>query len=142
MESLKTSIQTALFYIKSFHTHNLSLHSNIKSHCVGFGCSDEKQTCFQSEGASIIDEEFHHETCDHCDLIPKLFRVLEGLHFEAEKDIEEVDLAENLFDLKKAEKHIKDYIGFLHRNKMQTSFWKNLMAQNLTHIVFILPTLP
>ena len=77
------------------------------------------------------------QSLDHCDLIPKLFTVLEGLPYEAEKDIvEDVDLAENLFDLEKAEKHIKDYIGFLPRNKMQVSFWKNLMAQNLTHIVF------
>ena len=47
-----------------------------------------------------------------------------------------MDFHENLFDLKKAEKQIKDYIGFVHRNKMQGSFWKNLMAQNLSHLVF------
>ena len=109
---------------------------NIRSHCVSLGFSDAKQANFQSECATIDDEEFHNEGCDHCDLIPKLFIVIEGLHNEAEKDIEDVDFHENLFDLKKAEKQIKDYIGFVHRNKMQGSFWKNLMAQNLSHLVF------
>ena len=78
LESLKKSIETALFYIKSYHAHNLSLHSNIRSHCVSLGFSDAKQANFQSECATIDDEEFHNEGCDHCDLIPKLFIVIEG----------------------------------------------------------------
>lgn len=133
LKCLQKNVDMAAKYMKSYYPHAISdVHTPIATHCIGYGCSSKTQKVharFCVPGEMADQDEAHLETCDHCELTPKLFQIFTGLIGQLRDEMSATEFNQMTYNLALAEKHFFDYLGFIMRSHMQQKKWKEMMSR-------------
>ena len=122
-------IDKCYHYHKSNFVFNLARHSEIRSHCISFLCSDSSNKNFQTD----CEEGCHQKVCHMCHMPSELAMVLMGMKEKIEKsmhvdNITKMNLAKWAYDIDQAEKAIKGWRNFMIRNKISNQEWSKKLT--------------
>ena len=142
---MQKCINTAQTYIRSRFTYNISMESEVLSHCVKHSLSEDEAVDVKgkpkdpyghySEPCTL---EHSAHSCPQCDNLYHIFNALESALLRTHKrglsvdDYEEMD-----YDLSQAKLKITHYIKHLMRAFAQNYDWDNMVANGGTDTVFI-----
>ena len=124
-KNFKDCINSSKLYLKTSYGRNLSMHSEIASHCVGFACSDPsnpeyKNTCPGS----------HTQRCEHCDNIRDLFRAFRGLlHMKKSSFKEPIDFVEAEYEVNLANERVWEHQCHIVRTWIQSFEWSDMLTK-------------
>ena len=122
-------------YHKSNFVFNIARHSEVRSHCISFLCSDsdDKKRCFQSE----CEEGCHQKSCPNCDMVSELCMVIMAMKEKIKRNLittdntSKLNVAKWTYDINESEKAIHGWRNFMIRNKISNQEWsKQLTTDN------------
>ena len=123
-KNFKECINSSRLYLKTSYGRNLSMHSEIASHCVGLACSDPSNPEYKNHCNGS-----HTKTCEQCENMRDLFRAFHGL-LDMKKSCfkEEIDFDEALYELNLANERVWDHQCHIVRTWIQSSEWSDMLS--------------
>ena len=129
INNLLESIDSCFQYHKSSYVFNIERHSNVKSHCLNFLCSDPKNPQFATSCAEDENESIHGDSCDFCNMVPDICQTLMGLCEQLEEaSVDDMKIEEWKHDINDCERAIYKWRNFIARNKLNNQEWSKTLT--------------
>ena len=127
LDWIKLHLGISKQYYQSTYVFNLLTHSSVRSHCLNWLLGDPKDIDLQN---ACSEPGNHQDTCENCELIPKLFMILMAIC----RKIEQNNMHDTLRIQKwtkrilEAEEGVLHYRNFIIRNKVSELDWGSFLS--------------